>query len=346
MQELGTQFRAVPLGEGFELPAASVAVSGATRLIHLAGINRGSEDDVAEGNVLFARQAADALLRADDPPPVVVFANSTQSGTGSVYGEAKARAAEVLTLAAEHVGARFENLHLPNLFGEHGRPHYNSVAATFCHQLVHGLTPTVQFNRELTLLHAQHAADVLIGSITHEEARGWQVHESVRTLLSQLVDMSALYAAGEIPDLADPFHRDLFNTYRSYTVGLQTPLAHTRQADARGTFTEIVRTHGGPGQYSVSTTVPGVSRGDHFHRRKVERFTVIYGEAVIALRRLFTEQVVEFAVSGDDPVSVDMPTMWAHSIRNTGSDLLFTSFWTNEPYDPQRPDTSTEKVQP
>ena len=107
-----------------------------------------------------------------------------------------------------------------------------------------------------------------------------------------------------------------------------------------------MRTHGGPGQYAFSTTVPGVSRGDHYHRRKVERFTVIYGEAVIALRQLFTEQVMEFTVSGDDPVSIDMPTMWSHKITNTGSDALFTSFWTNEPYDPRRPDTIAEAVQP
>jgi len=344
LREIGVDARPVPVGEGFDREDACAAISGTPRLIHLAGVNRGTDDDVAEGNVLFARQIAEALLRSDDPPPVVAFANSVQSGNGSVYGEAKARAAEVLTLAAEHVGARFENLHLPNLFGEHGRPHYNSVTATFCHQLVHGLTPVTQVDRELVLLHAQHAADLLIGSITREEARSLQVKRTVSGLLATIEAMAALYAAGEIPDLADSFHRDLFNTYRSHTVGLQTPVLNTRHTDARGSFTEIVRTHGGPGQHSFSTTLPGVSRGDHFHRRKVERFTVLAGEGTISMRRLFTDRVYEFAVTGAPTVSVDMPTMWAHRITNTGSEPLYTSFWANELFDAERPDTAVEAV--
>jgi UDP-2-acetamido-2,6-beta-L-arabino-hexul-4-ose reductase len=118
----------------------------------------------------------------------------------------------------------------------------------------------------------------------------------------------------------------------------------TRHADTRGSFFEIVRSHGGPGQSSFSTTVPGISRGDHYHRRKVERFTVLAGEARISLRRLFTDEVIDFDVDGERPVAVDMPTMWTHRITNTGSGQLYTSFWTNDIFDPENPDTIAEVV--
>ena len=144
--------------------------------------------------------------------------------------------------------------------------------------------------------------------------------------------------------MSAPFDRDLFNTYRSYTFPAQAPLDLTRHADARGSFFEIIRSHGGPGQSSFSTTVPGVTRGDHFHRRKIERFTVLQGRARISLRRLYSEEVVSFEVSGEAPRAVDMPTMWAHNITNIGDDVLYTSFWTNDIFDPAHPDTIAEAV--
>jgi UDP-2-acetamido-2,6-beta-L-arabino-hexul-4-ose reductase len=274
----------------------------------------------------------------------VVYANSTQAGNGSVYGESKARAGEILAAAAERVGSDFVELRLPNLFGEHGRPFYNAVTATFCHLLVQGETPTVQDDKELTLLHAQNAADLLIGAVPPAGQAGVEVRESVSGLLTRLRLIAKTYAAGEIPDVADPFTRDLFNTYRSYTIDSLTPIRLTRHADARGSFFEIIRTHGGTGQASFSTTEPSVSRGEHFHRRKVERFTVLAGEARISLRRLFTNDVRHFDVTGEEPVAIDMPTSWAHKITNTGEGTLYTSFWTNDIFDPDNPDTIAEVV--
>jgi UDP-2-acetamido-2,6-beta-L-arabino-hexul-4-ose reductase len=120
------------------------------------------------------------------------------------------------------------------------------------------------------------------------------------------------------------------------------PLA--RHADTRGSFFEVIRTHGGSGQSSFSTTEPGISRGDHFHRRKIERFTVLAGTATISLRKLFSTEVYEFQVTGERPVAVDMPTMWTHKITNTGADPLYTSFWTNEIFNPTASDTIPEPV--
>lgn len=344
LRERGLDGWQIPVGSGFDPAAADAALRGASRFIHLAGVNRATDDEVRDGNVLFAQQMADALRRSDAPPPVVVYSNSIQADNGTTYGGAKARAGEILAAAAGDLGLEFIDLKLPNLFGEHGRPFYNAVTATFCHLLAEGGQPTVEVDKDLTLLHAQNAADLLIGNVDAADQGGLEVHESVSGLLARLSGMARLYATGEIPDIADAFDRDLFNTYRSYTVESLTPIRLTRHADPRGSFFEIIRSHGGPGQSSFSTTVPGITRGDHFHRRKVERFTVLSGRGTITLRRLFTDRVFEFTVTGDEPMAVDMPTMWSHNITNTGDQTLYTSFWTNDIFNPSHPDTIAEEV--
>ncbi|WP_411701475.1 NAD-dependent epimerase/dehydratase family protein [Conyzicola sp.] len=345
LQESGVTVERIAIGDNFDLAAATAAVSGAPRVIHIAGINRAPDDEVSTGNVLFATQLASAIRAAEVAPSVVSYANSTQSGNGTVYGEAKAEAGRILEAAAIEVGARFDNVLLPNLFGEHGRPFYNAVTATFSHLVAQGESPTVENDKWLTLLHVQNAADLLSGARSLFDQPTLEREIVVSELLSKLQGIGALYRAGEIPDVATPFDRDLFNTYRSFTFPEQAPVKLTRHADTRGSFFEIIRTHGGPGQSSFSTTEPGVSRGDHFHRRKIERFTVLSGSATIALRKLFTAEVIEFEVTGDAPVAVDMPTMWSHKITNTGSETLYTSFWTNDIFDPESPDTIAEAVQ-
>ena len=344
LQELAVPVASFKVGDAFDLDRAAAALSGTHRAVHLAGVNRATDTEVAEGNVIFARQFADALRRAEHPPAVVVFANSVQADNRTVYGTAKAAAADVLAAAAAGIGAQFVDLRLPNLFGEHGRPFYNAVTSTFCTLLAEGGTPQVEQDRDLTLLHAQNAADLLVGSVAPDTQADLEEHESVSGLLGRLTVIADTYRHGEIPDLSTSFDRDLFNTYRSYTVDRLLPFPLTRHADARGSFFEILRSHGGTGQSSFSTTVPGITRGDHFHRRKVERFTVLSGRARISLRQVFTGNVRHVDVDGDAPVAVDMPTMWAHRIANTGADTLFTSFWTDDIFDPARPDTIAEVV--
>jgi len=339
----GIDVAAIAVGDAFDVESAADSISGTERLIHIAGVNRASDEDVLSGNVRFAEQLAEALKLAETAPPVVVFANSIQAGNATTYGQAKQRAAEILREASETVGARFVDERLPNLFGEHGRPFYNSVVATFSHQLAMGEQPSIDQDRELTLLHAQNAADILLGLSADAGSGG--VRATVSDVLARLASLADTYArGGQIPDLSDTFTRDLFNTFRAAAFGRLTPIHLGRHADDRGSFFEIVRSQGGQGQTSFSTTVPGVTRGQHYHRRKVERFTVLSGEAVISLRRLFTSEVHAFRVSSDSPASVDMPTMWAHNITNIGDSPLYTSFWSNELFDPEHPDTIAEPV--
>ncbi|TFD29194.1 NAD-dependent epimerase/dehydratase family protein [Cryobacterium lyxosi] len=344
LKERGADAVNIPLGHSYD-PVNSVrAVEGADRVIHLAGVNRGSDQEVSEGNVVFAEQLAESVQHCSVPPRTVVFANSVQAANSGVYGIAKARSAKILRTAAESVGAEFHDVVLPNLFGEHGRPFYNAVTATFCYLLARGEQPTVQNDSLLSLLHAQDAADQLLGGVAGGSPPKLAVQLTVNDLLRRLVDIARLYERGEIPDVSSEFSRNLFNTYRSYTLRTLAPINLTKHADARGSFFEILRSHGGTSQSSFSTTAPGMSRGDHFHRRKVERFTVLSGTATIAMRRIFTDNVVEFHVSGEVPMAVDMPTMWAHKITNTGPGELFTSFWSNDIFTSQAPDTISEAV--
>ncbi|WP_181309862.1 polysaccharide biosynthesis C-terminal domain-containing protein [Nocardioides campestrisoli] len=323
-------------------------VADADVVYHLAGINRADPQALVDGNERLARDVA-AALEARTPSsdgPVVVFANSVQVGNGSPYAEGKERAAGVLAAAAERAGGAFSDVLLPNLFGEHGRPAYNSFVATFVDAVVRGETPQVQ-DREIGLLHAQGAA---AGLVLAAERPGAEVElateeTSVVEVLDTLLGFHALYPeTGDVPDISSTLSRDLFNTYRARLFPERGPIALTPRADQRGRLVETVRAHGRGGQTFVSTTVPGVTRGEHYHLHKVERFVVLEGEAVIALRRMFTDDVVEFKVTGDQPVAIDMPTMWAHNITNVGDSTLTTLFWTDTLFDPEAPDTTPEPV--
>jgi UDP-2-acetamido-2,6-beta-L-arabino-hexul-4-ose reductase len=342
LREAGAEVVAIPLGDAYDRQLATTAVSGADLVLHLAGVNRASDDEVANGNDRMARQLAEAVRAAPEPPARLSYAGTVHAS--GVYGDAKTRAGETLREAAADVGTEFVGHRLPNLFGEHGRPHYNAVTATFSHLLASGEAPTVDVDRELELLHAQDAADVLTGAVPPSDQSRLVTRITVSGLLERLRTIARTYAEGEIPDVGTPFDRDLFNTYRSHAHPLRPVIPITAHADARGSFFELVKSHGGDAQTSYSTSEPGVTRGVHFHRRKIERFIVITGTARISMRRLFSDEVVAYDVGGGDPVAIDMPTLWAHDITNTGKDVLRLALWTNDLFDPTRPDTIPEPV--
>ncbi|MFC4016572.1 NAD-dependent epimerase/dehydratase family protein [Micromonospora sp. GCM10011542] len=318
-------------------------VAGVDRVLHLAGVNRAQPAEVAAGNVRLAAQLAEGLRYAPVPPGSVVFANSVQAGNGTPYGDAKATAAGILA----DTGLPFDDLLLPNLYGEHGRPYYNSAVATFCRVLAEGGVPEVHADRELSLVHVTDAAARLVGL---PAGGSWDpampaLRTGVRELAHRLTQVAATYRTGEIPPLVDRHDVRLFNTYRSHCFPAHYPLALPRRADARGELVETVKVHGGGGQTFCSTTHPRITRGEHFHLAKVERFVVLRGSAEISLRRVGDTEVLRFPVSGAEPTLVDMPTMWVHKLVNTGSEELVTMFWTNELFDPDRPDTWPEPVE-
>ncbi|MBW3084634.1 UDP-2-acetamido-2,6-beta-L-arabino-hexul-4-ose reductase [Austwickia sp. TVS 96-490-7B] len=340
---------------GPDLEAALAGLGPQDAVLHLAGINRAAEDEVRDGNIALAERLADAMATTGCQARTVI-AGSTQAdligAEATAYGIGKRRAAEHLAAAAARAGRSCVEVRLPNLYGEHGRPDYNSFVATFAHRIAGGEVPTVTGDREIPLLHVQDAVTDLWSAALHSDPPSMIRPESVTPLrISWIADRMAsfqeVYATGQIPALADLIDVRLFNVLRAarWDQGqLSFPL--TPHSDARGDFVEVLRQHGGSGQSSFSTTVPGVTRGDHLHFRKIERFVVVRGSGVIRLRQMCTDRLVEIPVSGDSPVAVDMPTLWTHSITNVGDDEMLTLFWINELYNPQDADTYPHPVLP
>ncbi|MFC8847549.1 MULTISPECIES: NAD-dependent epimerase/dehydratase family protein [unclassified Micromonospora] len=325
-------------------PAALAArLAGADRMLHLAGVNRGDPAEVAAGNVAMAEALARGLRRCAQPPKTLVYANSVQAGNGTPYGDSKAMASAILSDAA--AGCQLVDHRLPHLYGEHGQPFYNSVTATFCRVLADGGQPEVRDDRELQLVHATDAAAALLDAphIGPWDASMPALRIGVRALADRLTSFAATYHGAEVPPLPDRHDVRLFNSYRSHLFPARYPMPLVRRGDHRGELVETVKAHGG-GQTFCSTTRPGVTRGEHFHLAKVERFVVLRGRAEIGLRRVGHQRVVRFPVDGAEPVVVDMPTMWVHEITNTGPGELLTLFWTNTLFDPARPDTYPEPV--
>jgi UDP-2-acetamido-2,6-beta-L-arabino-hexul-4-ose reductase len=331
------------------------ALAGVEVVVHLAGVNRGPEAEVEAGNPRLARLLVEALqaTAAGRTRLHLLFSNSTHGRDPSVpaasltpYGRSKREAHAILGEWAAAAGARYTDIRFPHLFGEQGRPFYNSAVATFCHQLATGDTPTIIVDSEVELLHAQSACDLMLeaidaGTVGPLSPEGCRM--PVSEALARLQAMHATYADGTLPRFETAFDLDLFNTLRSYRFPLHYPGRIELRSDARGHLFEAVKTgHGG--QCFASTTHPGVVRGNHFHRRKVERFLVAGGEATIRVRRMFTADAHAFEVRGDAPVYIDMPTLHTHDIRNTGQGELFTLFWSHEIFDPAAPDTYHEAV--
>jgi UDP-2-acetamido-2,6-beta-L-arabino-hexul-4-ose reductase len=320
-------------------------VAGADVVVHLAGVNRGPEREVEEGNVALAEKLVRGLAR-DDAAPSVIFSSSIHIDRPSPYGRSKRKAGEILQAWARRRGARFVNLVLPHVFGERGRPFYNSVVSTFCHQIATGEAREVRDDADLSLLHAQDVADIVVehaASSASGDVRvdGWPT--TVRQLLTRLENLAESYDSGVVPDIRQPIDLALFNTYRSYLYPARYPVDVALRTDARGSLFEAVKSLNG-GQTFLSTTRPGITRGNHYHRRKVERFLVVSGQAEIRVRRLFDEQIVSFRLSGDRPQFIDIPTLHTHDITNVGADDLLTLFWANEIFDPSRPDTEAQQV--
>lgn len=336
---------AIRLGrEDFADPdALAAALAGVDTVIHAAGVNRAETDQaVEEGNVEIAQVLAKALA---DRPVHVVYANSVQAEVDNPYGRGKRTAAEILG----NLPGTFADVLLPNLFGEHGRPGYNSFVATFAHEVASGRQPTVTGDRPIPLLHAQDAAQILLDAADRRDSytmRPEAEAHGIGETLELLYEFHDLYAGnGDIPDVSTPFRLNMFNTYRAALWPQGYPIAKPLYSDPRGDLMETSRSHGGKSQSYVSTTNPGFVRGEHYHLHKIERFVVFRGEAEIQLRRLFHDEVLTFRVSGSKPVVLDMPTMWVHNLRNVGTEDVITVFWSDQLLDTEQPDQYPMKVQ-
>jgi len=294
-------------------------------------------------------------MEATGSKPHVLFASSTQEEKDNPYGRSKKEGRALLVQWAERNNARFTGMVIPNVFGPFGHPFYNSVVATFCHQLTHGETPEIHIDGELQLIYVGELVEVILKQLatSNEPPAAGQLLTvqatatiKVSGLLEKLYGFKEQYLDQRIiPDLGEPFDRNLFNTFvcyidhQSFFPGMLKP-----HADQRGSFVEVLKLNRTGGQVSFSTTASGITRGDHFHTRKFERFAVIKGNARIEIRRIGTDKKISFDLDGEKPSFVDMPIWHTHNITNVGEEDVYTLFWISEFYDPNDPDTFYEKV--
>jgi UDP-2-acetamido-2,6-beta-L-arabino-hexul-4-ose reductase len=280
----------------------------------------------------------------------VIISSSTQEIRDNLYGKSKKDGRLIFSDWAVRAGGRFTGMIIPNVFGPFGQPYYNSVIATFCHQVSRHEIPQIDVDGELKLIYVGELVEKILDAIrsednTHELLVPHKAEAKVSEILSLLQYYKVVYQdKGEFPAIHNSFEHHLFNTYRCYMdLGNYFPKKFIQHTDSRGAFVEIAR-HGIPGQTSFSTTVPGITRGNHFHTRKIERFAVIKGKALIQFRRIGSNKVYDFYLDGEEPAYVDMPIWYTHNIKNIGGDILYTNFWINEPYDESDPDTYFEIV--
>lgn len=315
-------------------------------VVHLAGVNRADTDDmVKSGNINIAKQLAMALTKKPTSTHVI-FSNSTKIEEDGVYGEAKKQSAQIIQDALTHADGTMADIVFPHLYGEYGRPKYNSAVHTFAYQIVSNEQSKVVVDSVLELLHAQEAAQIIIDSFERTgQFRPSGEKIKVSHALQKMQELIAPYLDnGTIPEIKTAFELHLFNTIKSYFKPSYYPIPLTLHSDHRGSFFEVVRSQG-QGQTSISTTKPGIVRGDHFHQNKIERFSVISGNATIKIRKLFSDKINTYHVCGDQPVIIDIPTLSSHNITNTGDDLLTTLFWCHDLFDPAYPDTYSEPVE-
>jgi UDP-2-acetamido-2,6-beta-L-arabino-hexul-4-ose reductase len=219
--------------------------------------------------------------------------------------------------------------------------------ATFCHKIAHGETPTIINDSEVGLIYINELVQFFVKAIkedpTDESNKAIKIAPTTNIKVSEILRLLEQYKTdymenGVFPDLETAFGKALFNTFRCYVPPSHYPVKFTKHTDQRGSFVEIARTRTS-GQFSYSTTVPGITRGNHFHTRKAERFAVISGKALIQLRKIDTDEVIDYYLDGNEPAYVDMPIWYTHNIKNIGDQELITLFWINEPYDPEDADT-------
>ncbi len=318
------------------------ALDGADAVLHFAGVNRGSDEEVAAGNPAIAQRLADAVTASSRSAPHIVYANSTHAANDSVYGASKRRAGEILAGVSDH----YTELVLPHIFGECALPDYNNVTATLIDRIWKDERPEINPEGRVSLLHAGAAAQLAIDAVldgTSGRIAPDGKPMAISELYEKLREFHALYSANIFPDLSDPFDLALFNSYRTAGYPSDYPKMLKLNSDQRGTLFETAK-GGHGGQSFMSTTVPGAKRGDHFHLDKVERFLVVQGDAIIRIRRVLTGEVHEFAVSGDAPAAIDMPPLHTHNIENLGDKDVLTLFWTQEMFDPAAPDTFADPV--
>lgn len=312
-------------------------------LVHLAGVNRCKTDNkFSIANEHFPKRLI-SLLRLRSRPPQIVFTSSVHSGDNTPYGQSKLAAEQHFINYAKQTGACLNIFRLTNVFGKWCRPNYNSVVATFCHNVLHDLPLVISSpKQELKLIYIDDVTNAIQAAIDSPCKKLFlQVQPEYSLTLNELATTIESFNYGDpisVPVLSNRLHQALYATYLSHKLPVHCVNTLEAHADVRGMFAEFIHTTNA-GQCAFFTTEPGVTRGEHYHHTKSERFLIVSGTARFDLTHVLTGEQRTFNVDAHGPTVVETVPGWAHSITNIGENCMVTILWSSEIFDPEKPDT-------
>lgn len=314
---------------------------------HLAGVNRPERvEEFMTGNFGLTQRICNSL-RSLGRSPILVLSSSMQAALKNPYGLSKCHAEETVFEFEKETGTEVFVFRLPGVFGKWCRPNYNSVVATFCHNIAHNLPIVISDpSHEIELAYIDDVVrsfiDIMDGHPPIARDRYCLAEPTYKVRLGQLAETIRGFRDSRVslilPDMNNPLHRALYATYLSYLPEDSFAYDLNQRVDPRGELAELVKSpHSG--QMFVSRTRPGITRGHHYHDTKVEKFIVLEGDAIIRFRHILKAEIIEYPVSGREFRVVDIPPGYTHSIENIGQSDLIVLFWSNEIFDPLIPDT-------
>ncbi len=320
-------------------------------IFHLAGVNRPQNvEEFVTGNTGLTQNLISILKEHGKKTPLLI-SSSTQAAQDNPYGVSKRAAEESVFTYGRQTGAPVYVYRLPNVFGKWCRPNYNSAVATFCNNIAHELP--IQINDPNVVMNLVYIDDVVSSFIAAMDSSVatkdyfCQVQPVHSLSLGEIAALISSFRESRedrnIPNMSDPFTKKLYSTYLSYLPVDQFNYPLKMNVDERGSFTEFIKTID-RGQVSVNISKPGITKGNHWHHSKNEKFLVVSGHGVIRFRKVKDDEIIEYRVSGEKLEVVDIPTGYTHNLTNTGDTDMVTVMWCNEMFDPEKPDTFFDPV--
>lgn len=315
-------------------------------IVHLAGINRPkNEEEFFKGNTGLTEEIIE-ILKKNNKNTSILITSSIQADLDNAYGQSKKGAEEALIKYMADTKGNVFIFRLPNVFGKWCRPNYNSAIATFCHNIAREEEVWISDpSKEMTLVYID---DVVrnIKNVIDNEANYIPGYQNVdiehKATLGEIVDLINSFKESRkslmIPNMENELTKKLYSTYLSYLPENDFSYPLKMNVDNRGSFTEFIKSKD-RGQVSVNISKPGITKGNHWHDTKNEKFLVVSGEGVIRFRKVDSEEIIEYKVSGEKLEVVDIPVGYTHSIINTGERDMVTIMWVNEIFNPEKPDT-------
>lgn len=315
-------------------------------VFHLAGVNRPKDEkEFMEGNFGFTSELLESLRKHNNKSPILIT-SSIQAERENPYGNSKRAGEELLFNYSKETGAKALVYRLHNLFGKWSRPNYNTVVATYCYNIARGLD--IQINNpdaELTLCYIDDVVEEFINALEGNSTKNneyccvpviysiklGELAETIKGFKNSRKDLSVV-------NMENGLAKKLYSTYLSFLPEDSFSYDLKMNCDNRGSFTEFIRTSN-RGQVSVNVAKPGITKGNHWHHTKNEKFLVVSGTGVIRFRKIDSDEIIEYKVSGEKLQVVDIPTGYTHSIVNIGETDMVTVMWVNEAYNPEKPDT-------